>query len=450
MFEFSWRRNHIPKMLEFFGQMVINGDKMVGFNNLGFDYPVLHFIIETPSCSVTDIYMKAMSIINTPWDRRFDNVIWDRDQHIPQIDLYKVHHFDNFARATSLKVLEFNMRRERVEDLPFTPGTILNWEQCDTLITYNWEDIDATEQFFFESSDQLRFREELSEKYNRNFMNHNDTKIGKDYFIMQMEKLVPGFNKRNQTKRSEIRIADIIFPYIKFDHPEFNRVLNWLRSQVIVETKGVFTDINCVIDGFQFDFGTGGIHGSVESQIVESDEDYIIEDWDVTSFYTNLAISNNLFPEHLGQEFCNIYKEVYEQRQKYAKGTTENDMLKLALNGVYGDSNNKYSCFFDPQYTMAITINGQLLLCMLAEVMLKQPAVRMIQVNTDGLTVKYPRSLQPWIRSVVAWWEELSGLKLESAEYNRMFIRDVNNYIAEYATGSLKRKRCIRIRIRMA
>lgn len=44
----------------------------------------------------------------------------------------------------------------------------------------------------------------------------------------------------------------------------------------------------------------------------------------------------------------------------YAKGTPENAMLKLALNSVYGDSNNQYSVFYDPMYTMKITVNGQL------------------------------------------------------------------------------------------
>ena len=50
-------------------------------------------------------------------------------------------------------------------------------------------------------------------------------------------------------------------------------------------TKGVFTDLNCTINGFKFVFGVGGIHGSVESQIVYSDDDFQIVDVDVTSFY---------------------------------------------------------------------------------------------------------------------------------------------------------------------
>lgn len=64
-----------------------------------------------------------------------------------------------------------------------------------------------------------------------------------------------------------------------------------------------------------------------------------------SSMYPNIAISNNVFPQHLTKRFCDIYKDVYEQRKSYAKGTAENAMLKLALNGVYGDSNNQFGPF---------------------------------------------------------------------------------------------------------
>lgn len=159
------------------------------------------------------------------------------------------------------------------------------------------------------------------------------------------------------------------------------------------------------------------------------------------SYYPNLAIANKLYPEHLSEQFCDIYEDVYEQRKKFLKKThpTENGMLKLALNGVYGDSNNKYSPFYDPKYTMTVTLNGQLLLCMLSEWLMEIPEMKMVQINTDGLTVKIPRKHLDDYHNICKKWEQLTGLELEFAEYSRMFTRDVNSYIAEYADGGLKR-----------
>ena len=71
------------------------------------------------------IYDKAQSIINNQ-KTKFSHIIWDNQQMIPQIDLFKIHHFDNKAKSTSLKVLEFNMRSNSIEGLPFEIGTYLN------------------------------------------------------------------------------------------------------------------------------------------------------------------------------------------------------------------------------------------------------------------------------------------------------------------------------------
>lgn len=447
IFEISHRRDDRQAFYLFTEYLREHRDEEVGYNNLGYDYPVQHSILNNIMyITNADIYKKGDSIINASDENRFAHMVWEKDWIVPQLDLYKIHHFDNQAKRTSLKTLEFNMRMENIEDLPFTPGTYLTDSQIDTLRQYLIHDLKATLMFYKHSKKLIDFRRELSAKYGRNFMNHNDTKIGKDYFIMELEKsgiqcFEPGSRKPRQTHRPSIALNSVIFPYVRFEQPEFNRVLNWLRQQVITETKGVFTDLSADINGFSFDFGTGGIHGSIESQTIRSTENYVIIDLDVASFYPNLAISNELYPAHLGKQFCTIYKNVYDMRSSYPKGTPENAMLKLALNGVYGDSNNVYSPFYDPAYTMAITINGQLLLCMLAEELLKIPGLSMIQANTDGLTVYVPRVFTGQVEQVRHAWEKLTRLQLEEAIYDVMFIRDVNNYIAVYEGGKkVKRK----------
>lgn len=447
IFEISHRRDDRQAFYLFTEYLREHRAEEVGYNNLGYDYPVQHSILNNIMyITNADIYKKGDSIINAGDENRFAHMVWEKDWIVPQLDLYKIHHFDNQAKRTSLKTLEFNMRMENIEDLPFTPGTYLTDSQIDTLRQYLIHDLKATLMFYKHSKKLIDFRRELSAKYGRNFMNHNDTKIGKDYFIMELEKsgiqcFEPGSRKPRQTHRPSIALNSVIFPYVHFEQPEFNRVLNWLRQQVITETKGVFTDLSADINGFSFDFGTGGIHGSIESQTIRSTENYVIIDLDVASFYPNLAISNELYPAHLGKQFCAIYKNVYDMRSSYPKGTPENAMLKLALNGVYGDSNNVYSPFYDPAYTMAITINGQLLLCMLAEELLKIPGLSMIQANTDGLTVYVPRVFTGQVEQVRHAWEKLTRLQLEEAIYDVMFIRDVNNYIAVYEGGKkVKRK----------
>lgn len=483
VFEISERVNDMERIERALIQLKRQNRRMVGFNNMGYDYPVLHSLVnfhrENRSATWEQLCdaarRKSDEIINADHRDRFNHLIWDNNQFCQQLDLFKIHHFDNVARATSLKVLQFNMRSESIEDLPFDPNQPVDPKNFDTLISYNRHDVQETFRFYLKTLEAIEFREKLSEKNGTNFINANDTKIGKTIFQLELEKQIgkgtcfyytaEGVRKPRQTVRKKIAISDVILPFVSFEKREFNMVKDWMTRQVLKDvTKDVFTGIdetdlgelihhcdttkvkgkiknlNCIVDGFCFVFGTGGLHGCIESGTVESSDSKVIVDLDVTSYYPSLAIVNGIYPEHLGKEFCSIYKQLKEQRLLHKKGSPENAALKLALNGVYGDSNNKYSSFYDPKYTMSITINGQLLLCMLSEKLMKIQGLEMIQANTDGVTIRVNKDELPNVEKVCKEWERITELELESARYRRMFIRDVNNYIAEYEDGKLKRK----------
>jgi hypothetical protein len=434
-FEISDWRNDSAALREWLSSLTL----MIGFNNVAFDYPILHRFIEMDTQSAQELYAFAKMLITTQDENRFANMIYPSDRHVPQLDLFKLHHFDNKARMTSLKALEFSMRMDSVEDLPFPVGTVLTAEQAQIMREYNEHDVLATKMFYQESLPAIHFRETLVEKYpKQDWLNFNDTKIGAEIFQMQLEAAGvecyaygPGGRKPRQTLRPTLVLKDAILSWIEFENPEFARVLDWLRGQVITETKGVFTDLVAHTYGLNVVFGTGGLHAAVENEIIVSNDNLIIESKDVSSYYPNLSIVNRFYPEHLGEKFCDIYKELYEQRKSHKKGSPENAALKLALNGSYGKSNDKFSIFYDPLFTLKITLNGQLLLCLLIENLMKVPTVMLIMVNTDGLEYSiHPQHIEQ-ANQVCDWWMKKTGLTLEGARYSRLFIRDCNNYLAE-------------------
>lgn len=516
-YEISERKDQRESIFKLLSHLMINKIPMVGFNNIGFDYPVLHFLMKNKSATYQELYKKAMSIIQSyGGDDKFAHMVKKSEWMIPQIDLFKIHHFDNKAKATSLKMIEFNMRSDDIQDLPYDPSKPLTFPQMDDVLKYNKHDMYQTYLFYKETEEAIEFRQSLGKKYKMDFINHNDTKIGKDYFVKQLEKETPeccykivgsGANrsrKINQTKRPKIDLGEVILPYISFNRPEFKAIHEWFSKKVIRETKGVMTDLlehelgevakyaemvtkrkklkdepteeeikqlkhnnsmcwveekilksgksswyvcwnvatslNVVVNGLRYDYGVGGLHGSVESTIIKSDDEWVILDFDYASMYPNIAIANKLHPEHLGETFCSIYEDVYNQRKSFAKGTPENAVMKLALNGTYGASNDKFSPFYDPKFTMAITINGQLTLSALADRLLNVPDLKVLQLNTDGLTVYCKRSDEASVDKIVSDWDSVCGLTMEKAVYSMMAIRDVNNYIAVYdESGKVKR-----------
>lgn len=445
-FEISEFRNDTSDLLEWIEWIKAEGGRMVGFNNVGFDYPVLHMLLGMRRGNPAILYEKAMSIIKS--DDRFAGIIYPSDRHVPQVDLYRIHHFDNKARTTSLKALEFNMRMDNISDLPFPVGTRLNMEQIAMLREYNAHDVTATKQFYHQSLEQIGFREQLTRQYGRDFLNHNDTKIGAEIFQMELESAgvhcyeygTEGRQPR-QTKREKIALKDCVPEWLRFQHPEFQRVQQFFRDTVITDTRGAFVPIVAKVNGLDFIYGTGGLHASCDSEYFVANDDWMIYDVDVTSLYPSIAIEHGHYPEHLSPVFVEVYRKLRERRTSYPKGTPENAMLKLALNGVYGKSNDVFSIFYDPLFTMKITVSGQLLISLLAEWMIGYvPDLRIIQANTDGITVWMPRSSKEALDKVCKQWEDTTRLHLEYAEFRKMAIRDVNNYCAITTTGKVKRK----------
>ena len=68
------------------------------------------------------------------------------------------------------------------------------------------------------------------------------------------------------------------------------------------------------------------------------------------------------------------------------------------------------------------------------------PSIELIQCNTDGITFKCNKDDLEQCREKIKQWEQLTKLKMEEAFYSKMFIRDVNSYIAVYTDGKRKLK----------
>lgn len=456
--EISHYRDDRQQLLAWLNYLYANQCPMIGFNNLHFDYPVLHFLYKNPMASVEQIYAKGQQIITS--NDRFGNTIWESDRFAPQIDLFKINHFDNKAKSTSLKALQINMRSDNVMETPIPFGTMLTPDGVLQVIKYNKHDVRETKKYAYYCQKAIEFRLGLKQKLSGDVMNFNDTKIGAQILEQRLgDELCydrsSGRKKPRQTMRSRIALNDIIFPYIYFRNPEFQRVLEYMRTQVLtpedlddpdaeVSTKGVFKGLIAHVHGIEFHYGTGGIHGSVNGQRFQAGFGRIIRDIDVKGLYPSIAIVNRLAPEHLGEPFIIEYAKIPEERavyqEKLGKKSVEANSMKLAGNGVYGKSKDKFSVFYDPKMTMTITINGQLLLSMLIDWLTDVPTLQFIQANTDGVTYSINEEYEPMAAQICKQWEQYTCLVLEDANYSRIWIRDVNNYIAEDTKGKLKQK----------
>lgn len=422
---------------------------LIGFNNIGYDYPLIHFILKNMTqlldVSVTEalemLYAESQRIINEEF-----TTIPEWKTEIKQLDLYRIHHFNNVNKATSLKHLQMAMRWYNLQELPFHYSHVVKVEEIVDILKYNENDVMSTYEFYLESLEEIKFRKRMSSMYGINCMNYPDVKIGEEILIIENAKalgiLIKDFRKM-RTQREFIKLSSCILPYIKFKSKEFNEVLDFFKSKTIhaMNTKKVL-EKSVLYGSVKYDFGLGGIHGTCGSGVFRTDEEGDLILVDVSSFYPNLAIKNKFYPKHLSEKFCEVGDKLYQQRMEAKeKGDTQMvNAIKLALNGsLFGKSNDEYSPMYDTKFMLDITINGQLLLCMLAE-RITDANIKIIQINTDGILVKVNKNERLLLDKFTKQWENLTRLSLDYDFFKVIVQRDVNNYSGIFINGSTKEK----------
>lgn len=425
---------------------------LIGFNNLSFDYPVLHFILNNRERFVygyptggeiaSEIYEKAQEIIEDEWSGIREKYI-----KIPQLDLFRIWHYNNRARMTSLKKLQIAFRYHNVQDMPYKHyEEIKNREQVQEILDYNLNDVDSTLDFYLKTIPKIELRKGLYQRYGLKCMNYPDSKIGEELTLkLYCDATGEDYSevKRRRTKRSSFKFSECVPDYIDFKTNEFNELLNYLNDIEVEEIKGSFK-YSFEYDGFTFDLGTGGIHGCIKSGVYKQSDTHMIVDIDVASLYPSLAIVNGLYPDHLGEIFLDVYENGLLKPRLEAKKNGDKVMntgFKLSLNSVYGKSNSEFSWLYDPLYTLKTTLAGQLSLVMLSEMLMTNvDDMTMLQINTDGLTAIIPKTEKRKFYNQCVDWEKRTGLVLEYQAYSQMIIRDVNSYIAQSVDGYVKYK----------
>jgi len=445
------------ELIEFLEENRKHREYHISFNGLGFDAQISQFILKnanrlihsTAEGFASEIYAKAQDIIGRQSRREFQEFPeWKIE--IPQIDVFKINHWDNTAKMSGLKWIQYSMDWFNLQEMPIHHTTLIEtMDEIDIVVDYCRNDVKSTKQIMHLCKTQINLRATISKKYGINCYNYSNTKIGSELLLKlycDRTGKEPRDVKRTGTIRNHIIVKDILFPYISFKTQIFKTFFEKVTNTVIKNTKGDFNH-TVKYDIYKFEYGTGGIHQCISPGIYEAENDFIIKDLDVASLYPSIAIVNKMFPAHLGVDFYNVYKEdivdvrLAEKAKKDKGDKAIVEGFKEAANASYGNSNSQHSWLYDPQYTMQTTINGQLLLTMLVEeLLLEFPDATLLQTNTDGATLKFKKSDETKYYEICKAWEVKTQLILEYADYSKMVIKDVNNYIGVYTNGKVKCK----------
>lgn len=463
-FEISCRSNQLDELVEFFHtintnhtfgdlyttDIQFNTDKLFcGYNNLHYDNAIINYIIDYYNTMkykgyrtiCRSIFNLSKVITNSSED---DISAWKKWKYMVCFDSFDLLTmlYSNKLRV-GLKEIQVTMQYKNVQEFVADWQADLPESQIDSMIDYNINDVNSTEELLNRCKKDIDLRIAIEDEYGVRVLSKDGVNIGMKILTQKyLEKtgLTWWDIKDLRSPMSVIPLNDVILPFIKYDSPILQRVLDDMKNQIVSPGRKGYEN-KFVFEGLQYSVGVGGIHSVNKPEIIIPKEDELLIDIDVASLYPSMLIEYGFYPKHLGPEFLEVYKQIKDERieAKHNGNKVKNETLKLALNGLSGNLQNEHNFCYSPFAVMQIRINGQLLLLMLAE-KLTQLGCRIVQANTDGLFVLLKKDVYFKVNKVCRDWEQLTKLTLEEERFKAMYQYAINDYFAIAEDDSVKEK----------
>jgi len=407
--------------------------RVVTFNGNGFDIPI---ISEAVRGSGTAVLKKVANDIIVRGKRSWE--IGIEPMKCDHIDLIEVA-----PGIASLKIYGGRLHCDKMQDLPIDPDAHISPAERVQLKTYCVNDLRTTKALYDKLKPQIELRERMSSEYGVDLRSKSDAQIAEAVIGKQVAKAmgVDRLYRPELEPDAEFRYTPPTF--IQFASEPLQEVLrNVCDTTFVVPESGKvdmpksLSNAKIQIGEGVYRMGIGGLHSSEKSVAYVADDDYLLIDRDVASYYPAIILNTNLAPDHMGKAFSDVYEQIVKRRltAKRAKDVVTADSLKITINGSFGKFGSKWSKLYSPNLMIQTTVTGQLALLMLIE-SIEAMGIQVVSANTDGIVIRCPTCRYGDLLVTIREWEVATSFETEETRYKAIYSRDVNNYIAVKADG---------------
>jgi hypothetical protein len=443
VFYFGLGKEDYSDILKFLNQEMI----LVGYNCDSYDCPMLRFLMTYHGDkALLELNHLSGKLIDENFrnDKKIIELRYPRNAIYPwkSIDLMRILAFDRLG--ISLKQTAINLKWHKIQDMPIGHADKVKDDQLELILSYNLNDVLITKRLYEEIAPIRELRDELSKLYNVDLSSASDSRMANlilaNIYSNELRMDIKSIRDM-RTYRDNVLLKDCIAKFVKFKTPELEAMLNRISATIVSRYNGYKYSEKIIFANCIFNLGIGGLHTEDAPGIFVTDDKYIIQDLDVASYYPNLIINNNFYPEHLGYDFIKVLKKITAERisAKKTKNKVKADGLKITINSIFGKMGSEHFWLLDAKQMLSTTLSGQMGLLMLVEDLYLN-GIQVISTNTDGIVCKIPRELESKYYEVAKNWEKATNLELEYTEYKKYIRRDVNSYITEKADKTTKEK----------
>ena len=378
-FEISERKNQLRELVKFFKQVdkyITWGDYYTtninipanvifcGYNNLHYDNPIINYIIEYEDklmqYNIPTICSSIFNLSKTITTSSEDNIdAWKHWKYQIWFDTFDILTmlYSNKLRV-GLKEIQVTMQYPNVQEFVCDWTKPLPLEDFDSMIDYNINDIESTSELLNRCKKDVDLRIAIEDEYGVRVLSKDGVNIGMKILTQKyLEKTGLTWQdiKDLRSPMSVIPLKDVILPFIKYDSPILQRVLEDMKNQIVSPGRKGYEN-KFVVNNLRYSVGVGGIHSVNSPEIIIPRDDEMLIDIDVASLYPSMLIEYEFYPRHLGKEFLEVYKQIKDERieAKHNGDKVKNETLKLALNGLSGNLQNEHNFCYSPFAVMQI------------------------------------------------------------------------------------------------
>ena len=288
-------------------------DTLIAFNSKNYDHPMLSLALQGASnlqlkqCS-DEIILGGVKF----WQHNFD--LYEANRHIDIIEV--------LPGVANLKIYGGRIGSKKLQDLPIEPDAHISYDDAARLREYCYNDCIVTKELYDKVKPQLDLRAKLGQKYHLDLMSKSDAQIAEAVITSEYRQRTG----RDVQKPSSTKLIGTAFryqppPFIKFDTPDLQALLELIKqTDFVVGDKGAIKlppELNnkvVTVADKKYKMGIGGLHSVDKPGSFYADDDTILVDIDVTSYYPAIILNCQYAPSQMADQFLTIYQSIVDQR----------------------------------------------------------------------------------------------------------------------------------------
>lgn len=307
----------------------------VTFNGTSYDVPLLTMAMLDPDTKA----LKAASdrIIQKnlrPWN-------FYRDEGLQPPKMRHIDLIDVAPGMVSLKIYGGRMGSPRLQDLPIAHTATIQEDQLPLMRKYCRNDASVTQMLFDRLTEQLNLRRAMSKSYGIDLLSKSDAQIAEAVLKAEFQRLTGDVPPKVQGGKTSFYYDPPA--YIRFATKQLQDVLETVRTAEMVinpETGHVkmpkeIAALKIKIGGSTYKIGIGGLHSQESETAHFTDDEHVLIDRDVESYYPRMMLNMNMQPGGFGKHFNTVYGKILEERlaakHKMEQLKEEKDRLRKIL-----------------------------------------------------------------------------------------------------------------------